>query len=107
MKEESKGLTIKDVPLGLLAAMRKRADEEGRSVQEMLRRHLLQEYGDTPKPAIMRWIDIDALPGRTGEIDWSEVDCSDCGDVINRPFKALFADGSWSATVCSRCATSE
>lgn len=59
------------------------------------------------KPAVMRWIDINALAGRHGEIDWSEVDCPECHEAIDRPFKALFADGSWSATVCSRCATSE
>lgn len=57
--------------------------------------------------AVMRWIDINALAGRHGEIDWSEVDCPECHEEIDRPFKALMADGSWSATVCSRCATSE
>lgn len=69
------------------------------------------------KPAVVRWIDISKLPGRRGEIvygDWANEDteddvpdCPHCSLPIDRPHKALMADGTWSETVCSRCAFSE
>lgn len=81
----------------------------GTNQADTLRKVIEDYYADhlAEKPAVMRWLDIDAIPGRRGEIDWSEVDCPECGKEIDRPFKALMSDGSLSATVCSRCATSE
>lgn len=60
----TKSITLKDLSPDLLANMARRASDEGRSVQEMVRRLLSQTYGDNPA-IVIGWIKLD----RWGEID--------------------------------------
>lgn len=75
------------------------------ALEEAIR--LLHKEQVEQKPAVLRWVDIDALPGRPGEVEWTEVDCLECGQPMKSPWKALMSDGTWSMTVCHRCATSD
>jgi hypothetical protein len=92
---------------------RQRLDEllaTGESQTSVLERAISALWQDEiyEKPAVLRWLDILGLPGHAGEVDWSEVECAECGQDIDRPHYALMSDGRLLAGArCSECATSE
>lgn len=57
---------------------------------------------------ILRWIDLEALPGRVGDFapgEWGE--CPRCGQVIDRPFLPLLSNGMSGEVCCSLCGNSD
>lgn len=104
-KKLGKGLTIKDLPEQLLANMRKRADGEGRSVQEMIRRLLQREYG--AGDAILGWFKRDR-PGEVDDRDGADDPperCKQCGEGLWPASPAWFAliGGSLVGPYCDEC----
>lgn len=93
-------ITLKDLPDDLMVNMRKRADVEGRSMQEMVRRLLGETYGDTP-PSVWGYIKID----RVGDIDLGE-DCPACGEPAQSWWLQITNTGE-QHIMCGSCATSE
>lgn len=93
-------ITLKDLPDMLMENMRQRAEREGRSMQEMVRRLLSDEYGDTA-PMVWGYIKFD----RVGDIDLG-ADCPVCYAKADSWWLQVASNGE-QRIMCGSCATSE